>query len=883
MPSRVLASRPSVEKERSAVPPTRGFTPAKDAPRRNPGSEDLGPRRPFNFADVAVFAGGTSCRQAIQRTIGAGSSSSSGDTGEERDRTAPAMEVENALAGLAMSHPETLMPAVTGVSERILSDLRPELELYARDGRRPQGAEMPERMRGLFEELRQPWFGESERDESPAAQAQWMLNTLADPDPGLFNQHMRIHLAYGERVLPELKDEELAARGQTFAASHQDRALVSQQPRQRDIHGWFGQGRPLALFGERGREEVDWNQQAPQADATQTAISQQLAAAMATQMGTPPPAGADRDGQPPIVVPTQADLNPHRARGGQPLTRTFGIGPEPDDPLKMAAREQATISQQLAAAMANPIPGLPVLPGAVTSVAGADSPDVEPLAEPPGPLARFQPPPGHVQPHRRAVNDYRMTHSPWVDEARDKGAPLVAGPSGNMGRLLTLEKYAQTVPTGANPRAEQTQQEIAERTKQYSFAGQAFLAAAGAHSFHETGSIARQYGVPYSTSSALRYNTILPEAFKQANAQDLSEIHQAHPEFSPDVNFQEGRKVKEDGRVYLEMPGSGSEPVRYMLKDRGEEKRPGVSGNQGRVYKARQMTPEGEVGKTVAIKKGKRDPEKYPHYTEADYLKEVDIGLGVMNAREVASTSAAMAVKGGDGDTTRYAVAPWLEGTRLEETMPFLARPKHQHLIEPVFRRILGSVGELNDEHGLIHRDLHPKNVMVGESLDPKIIDYGKTTPVDVATTTMDRNKDAVNIHASFIDRLERTIASNAGSDKDPRALHDNDDYRRLLALRAKHLNMNNIANNPNMRQGLEGDLESKVGTAKEDDYRFEKYSQEWQELLQQVEEARTGGRTEEFSKTVLPFQMPDYREDYDAKLKALDQASLNSLWDDDD
>ena len=83
-----------------------------------------------------------------------------------------------------------------------------------------------------------------------------------------------------------------------------------------------------------------------------------------------------------------------------------------------------------------------------------------------------------------------------------------------------------------------------------------------------------------------------------------------------------------------------------------------------------------------------------------------------------------------DSAVVFYVISEWTEGQSLRHLAP-VAVDEMLRIIDGV----AGAVATLHD-HGLVHRDLHPGNIIVAPSGEGVVIDYGTVRPDDGTTTT---------------------------------------------------------------------------------------------------------------------------------------------------
>jgi hypothetical protein len=110
-----------------------------------------------------------------------------------------------------------------------------------------------------------------------------------------------------------------------------------------------------------------------------------------------------------------------------------------------------------------------------------------------------------INPHTRPIEHLRRDHvnvSTFAFEAYQKEIPFVGGPSAHMAKLL-----ASVMPLAKAFSADEKQQ--------YALCCSAFLIAAGAHSFHETMTIAKLFGLSYQDGL---YDSALPDSFRASAA-----------------------------------------------------------------------------------------------------------------------------------------------------------------------------------------------------------------------------------------------------------------------------------------------------------------------------------------------------------------------------
>lgn len=140
--------------------------------------------------------------------------------------------------------------------------------------------------------------------------------------------------------------------------------------------------------------------------------------------------------------------------------------------------------------------------------------------------------------HTRAVDQYRRDKynpSEFLKEAEKKDIPFVAGPSGHtaglLSAVLTLTKFYHMELT-------------AEELQTFTLICAGFLIAAGAHSFHEVYSVAKQVGVRYACGD---YASALPDIFIESKA--FTELLQRYPEI---IHHQHINNVSSDDDIGMQ-------------------------------------------------------------------------------------------------------------------------------------------------------------------------------------------------------------------------------------------------------------------------------------------------------------------------------------------
>lgn len=125
---------------------------------------------------------------------------------------------------------------------------------------------------------------------------------------------------------------------------------------------------------------------------------------------------------------------------------------------------------------------------------------------------------------------------------------------------------------------------------------------------------------------------------------------------------------------------------------------------------------EREIG-TLAVR-SRPDSESIYDWAKSNFVKEARILRSLPPHVNIMGVHAIFAENG-----TNYMVLPYVEGTGVEKFCP-PSTSLPESLLLPLLRKLLTAL-EFLHEHGIVHRDVKPSNIILQPDGEPALIDFG--------------------------------------------------------------------------------------------------------------------------------------------------------------